>query len=213
MQMATALDENAWIAENTSFCNRLSARITEDACQNNRQISVKGNGVSCCRGCNGIHNQPERRAIQLQLVTSHASSDDKAELDRFMLDEEDGAETEIEVSEGELDYSEAWIDEEDLDEKLFELFPDLREINQEREDSPVEARRPRPEKGGVRFAVYLGRCTKCGGYMVNTRERQDDEVYRCFNCGWRTSPEYEWNRENLMSSHFSMKSTNMQKVG
>ncbi len=51
------------------------------------------------------------------------------------------------------------------------------------------------------FAVYQGRCIRCGGYMDNTREegtdeKWDDDVYRCLACGWRTSPAYAWNREN-----------------
>jgi hypothetical protein len=49
-----------------------------------------------------------------------------------------------------------------------------------------------------RVAVFVGRCHKCGGYMMNALERhdgiRDDEVYRCFNCGWRTSPRYQFNR-------------------
>jgi predicted SprT family Zn-dependent metalloprotease len=46
--------------------------------------------------------------------------------------------------------------------------------------------------------VFMGRCPRCRGFMQNDRERQfnerDEHVYRCFTCGWRTSPIYNENR-------------------
>jgi len=60
----------------------------------------------------------------------------------------------------------------------------------------------KPQKGKYRVPVFMGRCRRCGGWMQNTIERhggeRDDNVYRCIACGWRTSPEYEANRKNLI---------------
>lgn len=61
------------------------------------------------------------------------------------------------------------------------------------------------QPGRRRVRVYMGTCQKCSGYMVHDAKEYkgsitDDEVYRCFNCGWRISPEYHYNRskgENL----------------
>lgn len=49
--------------------------------------------------------------------------------------------------------------------------------------------------------VFMGRCHRCNGYMVHGAKEHhdgatDDEVYRCFNCGWKISPQYDYNRKN-----------------
>ena len=60
-------------------------------------------------------------------------------------------------------------------------------------------KRKREKKGPRRFAVFMGRCPRCKGFMINIPERyndiRDDDVYRCFTCGYRTSPGYQWNRQ------------------
>jgi len=73
---------------------------------------------------------------------------------------------------------------------------------EEDEDLPLiqrEARTPKERRKRVR--VYVGRCMRCDGYMFPAAKEYrgdivDDEVYRCFNCGWHTSPAYEYNRKH-----------------
>jgi len=223
MHMAVALDQKAWIAENTAFCHRLSARITVDACQNNRQASARGKGDLRCAGCGGIHNQLERGAAQLQLVASPTSAGNAAELDPFtvalmsILDEkEDETEAEARVEDGEDFGDLAALNDLELDfspEELETLCPGLAtevsllsDPNDEAADiEPDEGRQAhrRAKKGHAprKFAVYMGRCRKCGGYMVRGAKEShdgttDDDVHRCYNCGWRTSPGYDYNRNH-----------------
>ena len=76
------------------------------------------------------------------------------------------------------------------DEALLALFPELDE-----DPWPDYSRVREYQEEAPRQAVYRGRCVKCGGCMDNTRELQDDNVFRCLACSWRTSPEYERNRK------------------
>lgn len=64
-------------------------------------------------------------------------------------------------------------------------------------ESEVHGRRELldPVERSRKVPVYVGRCIRCDGYMTHSfREAGDDgiddAVYRCFNCGWRTSPKY-----------------------
>ena len=89
------------------------------------------------------------------------------------------------------------IDEDALDKELAALMPEYLLSLEDEEESPAPRRSKSPSKI-KQVAVFMGRCPKCGGYMLNAPERQfdqwDEEVYRCFSCSWRTSPVYEWNR-------------------
>jgi hypothetical protein len=87
-----------------------------------------------------------------------------------------------------------------LDDELLSLFPEMADLIEEVDDEPPEPRRKLHHAEDTRksYAVYMGRCERCQGYMVRDIEGQfskrDDDVHRCFTCGWRTSPVYEWNR-------------------
>lgn len=100
----------------------------------------------------------------------------------------------------------AWIElDDDTIKQIMELAPELAQELLSRATSGKElgelvrrAKTVEAKPAPRRFAVYMGRCRKCSGYMVNTREHQfdsrDEDIYRCFNCGWRTSPKYRDNR-------------------
>lgn len=86
---------------------------------------------------------------------------------------------------------------EDLDPVMQQLLKAFKSI----EEEPVicQEKNYKATSSRYRIRVFEGRCRKCGGYMShNYRECQgptiDDEVYRCFNCGWRVSPIYSENR-------------------
>lgn len=79
--------------------------------------------------------------------------------------------------------------ENDLDdEEILELFPELCCVDDFRE---AYIERETPVR---RYAVYNGKCKKCGGFVEETRESFDDDVWHCLLCGWRTSPIYEQNK-------------------
>jgi len=107
------------------------------------------------------------------------------------------------------------IDEEDIDDELVKLFPEFAEFIEDQEPAPVAAGGPgkavagrkvrdRKERTGKRYAVYMGRCERCSGYMISCVERyldtKEDDQYKCVNCGWRVSPTLQWNRHHLMPS-------------
>ena len=189
----------AWQSANdTEWCERLSATITHVTCKENQLISV---GDLRCRGCGGLDNQEQlkqnRPALALvwdadQMldkppVTDAASVQDAglAVLDSLLddlysnpLDGDDFDDVELDLD----------------DETLLKLFPELSNDEDEREIEQNYANFTAYQESVPRYPVYKGRCRQCGGYMDNTRERHDDNVFRCLACGWRTSPEYERNR-------------------
>lgn len=229
MQVVTldnSLDYEAWLAVNTAFCTRHRCRLTAVDCDRQRLNSQGEHSDLRCQGCGGLHDQPEAideigeygKATQrhLKLVTPPVSADAEAVLDPFavmllsILNEKyDGVEAEFEPMEEELDYVDDYIDEDDLDDEVLQLFPELRGFIEECNSAPIAAEnenlRGKPQlktkQYRDKYAVYMGRCERCGGYMDNTRETRfagkwDDDVHRCLACGWRTSPAYAWNREN-----------------
>jgi hypothetical protein len=228
MQVAldNSLDHEAWLALNTAFCQRHRCRLTVADCDSQRLSSQGESGDLRCQSCGGLDDQPEAideigeygKTTQrhLKLVTPPVSVDAAAQIDPFavmllsILNEKDYVvEAEFEPVEEELDYAAAYIDEDDLDDEVMQLFPELRGFIEECNSTPIaaenESRRERPGSKSNhcrdKYAVYMGRCERCGGYMDNTRETQfaekwDDDVHRCLACGWRTSPAYAWNREN-----------------
>lgn len=172
----------AWLAANTALCLRMNARITVAGCSDNQHQSKFDNR---CTGCRGLFDQAEPVAA--------------TPLPFALLDE-------VEESQPALKESDAWtfsddqgrpeLDEDELEELLAEYFHDEDNEHEEmrepvRLDDPSDIR-PR------RVPVYIGRCARCHGYMMNALERydgiKDDDVYRCCGCGWRTSPGYEINR-------------------
>lgn len=215
MHMAVALDYDAWITKNTAICRRLSARITVIVCRHNRLISAVGHGDSHCAECGGLFNQPEPGINVKPVLTAIAGG--------FLSSVEDPMSRALVEALQEILVGEPTGDLDALD--LDDLEPEQRELplaitgtakldpltrllmselqRQDEEDMPepvrVEILEPREQTRRVR--VYVGRCEKCAGYMIRAPKECrdgiiDDEVYRCFNCGWRTSPGYDYNREH-----------------
>jgi hypothetical protein len=197
MHTAFAIDHNAWIAENTVLCYRMAARISTDACRKNQQVSCGEKGDYRCEGCGGLNRQnaPGEARPRLAIVMTVEHEPEPATQE--VAENHDGFQV---VSLEELDDS--GIDEDELDEELLALFPEYAE------EVRIALEKPKKPAKAHRVAVYAGRCKRCSGYMTNDLERhdgiKDDEIYRCFTCGWRTSPAYEWNRNNAAQGGYSM---------
>lgn len=190
-----------WQAANVvAYCIRMSATITPKQCAHNKQRSAAKYGDYRCYGCGGLSNQDEQkqdrrnrgliRALTGIIETSEANN---------KADHNSIAETGISALDNIIDdlytnplpgddFSDIELDLDD--EQLLALFPEFSEEDDEADFPPLAGRQ------GVapRRAVFRGRCKRCGGYMDNTREGQDDNVFHCLACGWRTGPEYERNR-------------------
>ncbi len=184
----------AWLAGNgAAWCHRMEATISHATCEENQRRSTHKCGDLRCHGCGGLDNQvepyPERPALAVvwdddkepdEPPVAEASAgicapDPRGGLneDPFPADVFDDVELDI-----------------DEDEELLKLFPELAE-----DPWPDYLRASEYQTEAPRRAVYRGRCKRCGGYVEDTRERQDDNVFRCLACGWRTSPENERNRD------------------
>lgn len=195
MQLAAASHSDnpfaAWQIENAAArCNRMAAIITAADCERNRNQIY----VDCrCNGCGGLDNQTAPPSLALvwdadKITTTETDTPSgSAATDDWLtvLDE---------IIDGLYEDPEPGDDFEDVevdldDEELLKLFPELAE-----DPWPAYPRFNEYQKEAPRRAAYRGRCTRCRGYMDNAREHQDDNVFRCVACGWRTSPEYEHNR-------------------
>jgi hypothetical protein len=180
----------AWQASNGAVrCNRMGATITAVDCERNRNQTY----VDCrCSGCGGLDNQAaplQQSPPSLALVwDAGKEADGSPEAD-------DGDVTKINTA----DQRVCSFDDEEIENLLAEMFPvdDMDEDEGEEYPERTYIEDP-PEAKGRRVLVYTGCCTRCGGYMTNDREKQfdvrDEDVYRCFTCGWRTSPRYANNR-------------------
>lgn len=176
---------SVWLEANTAVCLRLSARITQTGCRDNQLQSKFDNR---CTGCRGLFDQTEPVAV---VPVSFDFLDEPEE------SQPDQEETDFWTATD--NHNRPELDEDVLEELLAEYFPDdeADQKEEEHEREPVYLDDPKTDKLR-RVPVYVGRCARCSGYMVNTLERRDgirdDAVYRCFACGWRTSPGYEINR-------------------
>jgi hypothetical protein len=183
----TAVDPHeAWLeTHGAAWCHRLIATITIATCEVNR-ARLKSYYSDCrCAGCNGLNDQPGPGLSFLPAV---------------MLKDPEPGEDPVEILESGNSPVDADVDFDDVeldldDEALLALFPELYEGDNDA-DYPSFTAYQTPMS---RYAVYKGRCKRCGGYMNNFREWHDDNVFRCLACGWRTSPEYEQNRMLLTS--------------
>lgn len=193
---------SAWQAANgAAWCGRLNATITLSHCEKQRQRSGTKWGDLRCKGCGGLFDQGQskpRRASR-SLVRSVDIMIDRAEVNEpkpnTASDENDGLACLDKIIDGLYDEPALGDDFEDVeldldDEQLLALFPELSVEDDEADFPPMAARHTETP----RRAVFRGRCKRCGGYMDNTREHQDDNVFHCLACGWRTAPEYERNR-------------------
>jgi len=174
----------AWLVENTALCQRMAGRITVATCLDNQRQSKADNR---CTGCRGLFDQAEPVAASPLPLTC---------LDEPEASQPDHEETDFWVASDDQDRPD--LDDDELEELLAEYFPDEEPEQQEQEHRDTVCLDDPPDTRGRRVQVYLGRCVRCGGYMINALERhdgiKDDDVYRCFTCGWRTSPGYEINR-------------------
>jgi len=171
-----------WLTTETDLCQRYQVLLTASACS---EIAAKDDGR--CHGCGGLQSQTPA-VFRPVVVPEKTPGDglDEAEKEHCEVKEQRGKNT--------ADVSSSLCDLElpELDDLLMGLVD-------EEDDEPVVQRRPSRKKSRL-VAVYLGRCERCGGYMLNTIDgfhgEIDHEVYRCFNCGWRVSPVYQFNRNN-----------------
>jgi hypothetical protein len=200
----------AWLETNGAvWCHRLNATITADACLSNMYMSERKSSDLRCAGCGGLDNQPGpgRSFLPPVMIEEPESEESPAGIleeihhgsaainnlnDGFAaLDEIIARHFENPAPADDFDDVEFDLD----DETLLALFPELYEGDDDAYYPSFTAyQTPMP-----RYAVYKGRCKRCGGYMNNFRERHDDNAFRCLACGWRTSPEYEQNRMLLTS--------------
>jgi hypothetical protein len=149
-----------------------------------------------CQGCGGLNDQSKT-------LESTAKIDPFASALLSILDDE-----EENVESDPQDVNESWIDRDDLDDEVLRLFPELQEFIEEPgtdtintgDETQGKIRRVESVQHRDKYSVYMGRCGRCKGYMTNDIEChdgiKDDDIYRCFTCGWRTSPVYQWNRNN-----------------
>lgn len=209
MHMATTYTfADEWIAQNTSLCLRFRTRLTLEACRKMRQ-QAESFGDLKCEGCRGLDNQPE--PFTLRVASPPKLLKQPSTVPKVLSGEEFAAlEPEQEGDEGiegfeALDDAFADLSAEQLEALCPGLSQELAALFAEDEESEPEVerrteRREANEPPYRKVAVFMGRCRKCGGYMINALERhdgiKDDEVYRCFTCGWRTSPVYEFNRRS-----------------
>lgn len=188
-----------WQAANgATYCKRWEATITIAVCEGNRQLT---NSDCRCNGCGGLDNQtlpplspvytwadfettaadPDTPPGSARTATRNDDFDALDEIiDRFYEDPAPG--DDFDDAELELD-----------DEQLLALFPELARAEDD-DTAPEFQRFTEYQEAAPRYAVYRGRCKKCGGYVENYREWNDDNVFRCLACGWRTGPEYERNK-------------------
>jgi len=180
-----------WLALNAMYCNRYHARMTPIQCEANRQR------VDACRcnGCGGLEEQEREIERQEPVVFFSDEPED--------LDPEPMKQALAEALQEALDCNDDEFPLDDLEELEEETEGELTGIQRQLmallgDDIEEEIVERKPAKKERRFMVFKGRCPRCQGYMINIPERyddiRDDDVHRCFNCGYRSSPGYTWNR-------------------
>lgn len=185
---------DTWMMLNAAaWCHRLSATITHATCEENQHYSAKKCGDLRCQGCGGLEHQvaPQLAQIRHPLeldgggdTTAAESISGFAALNNVIDGLYDNPTAADEFIDVEIDLS---------DEQLLQLFPELAggdEITEEEERRFKEYQTEAPRR-----EVYRGSCQRCGGFMDNVREFQDNNVWRCLACGWRDGREYRQNRK------------------
>lgn len=195
LPMTPTADE--WLTLNTRHCNRYQARLTPGECEINRQ---KASDLRCS-GCNGLEDVQRKLEYREPVVIQCEPEADDPMTQALVgvlqeiLNGEEGEEA-LEDLEDEEDEKQDDEPEEELSGFHHKLLALMDCTSEELEPEC----RPKPEKTRNRlFAVYMGRCQRCSGYVEYYPEilfgDRDDETHRCLSCGWRTSPAYEWNRQ------------------
>lgn len=218
MQLAAEtsdMDIEQWLTENTTYCIRYKARLSLDACEINRKHS--GEDLRCA-DCGGLFNQGDYMASSLPRLVRPENIDcpgQEASPDDGQNGEDQESELSMEAGPDDPGEDLSCLDDLEIelsDEQLEALYPGFHEEMNEICGSEASEnyvvyhgdRRSRRKGQVLKVAVFMGRCRKCGGYMMNAPEKQfeikDDSVYRCFTCGWRTSPGYEFNRNDRLLS-------------
>ena len=203
------LDAAAWLAVHTGYCIRHRARLTPASCQKNQSVSIASSGDLRCAGCGGLDNQPEPMKPTLTLIHGGLDQNEhgargEVELPGPVTEQlpvELWGDTDQEEDATKLDLAElVGVALESLDPLIQQLLQALHisASGAEAEDAEPEqifVELPDLPERRIKVAVFAGRCIRCDGAMLHAaREQHDDEVYRCFNCGWHTSPGYEENR-------------------
>jgi len=213
MHMTLSPDE--WLSLNARYCNRYLVRLTPANCAANR---IKTDDCRC-NGCNGledvqrepertvpviIHDEPEpetcctdpmSRALAKALYEILAGDEwlDEEPVDDLEDDEEDDLEPQATIPND--------TGNGEVDPLIQLLLGELQGYGGETEPEPLRVEIVEPPERKRHVKVYVGRCLKCEGYMVPAPWEGHDgiadrEVYRCFNCGWRISPAYDYNRKH-----------------
>jgi hypothetical protein len=174
----------------------LRATITPAACAENKRRSYQAYGNHRCRFCGGLNDQA-RPVPECQPVPAEAACPPKIVDETPVANLADETPITRIAAEPAARIGAQYADELELEELLSDLFGEDEEEEPEPKKRRVVYLEDPPEKRNS-VPVYTGRCTRCGGYMLNALERHDgiidDDVYRCCSCGWRTSKTYEINR-------------------
>lgn len=189
--MHMALSPGDWLDKHGLFCNRYHARFAPETCLKNRMQQDD----TLCTGCSGL----EETARELP----------RPKPDIVQSEPEPGQDPMSQALAGALQEILNIDENVCLPEDESEDFPvsEPEELNDfhlqmlallDGDDEPESLRKPRKNNRPHRYAIPLGRCPRCKGYLVTAPEKwcgeYDYDTYRCFACGHRTSPGYEWNR-------------------
>lgn len=166
--------QDGWIRHNTAYCLRMQAFMSVDGCLENQQQSQRD---LRCSGCNDLFNQPAPgQAKEICQEAIKQSEDEFQTNGENLTDEEFPADcSDLPLPEDFEEVVRDW-DFQDLNDKPYE------NITLPREEPPEP------------ILNFRGRCPVCQGYMQPVLETGDHNVFRCINCSWRTSPEYQRNR-------------------
>ena len=192
LPIISAEDCTTWLmVHGAVWCHRLSAMITAAACDANRTASAFKNSDCRCDGCGGLENQPLPGMSFLPPIAVIEEPSAKT-TDIPVPSNEDIYEESLNLHWGALN-ADAVTTLNSFHHELLSMLEDDTEEPELEELKPQKMeRKERPVQ------VFIGRCRRCNGYMAAVQERfegvTDNAVYRCFNCGWRTSPEYQQNR-------------------
>lgn len=170
-----------------AWCQRMSATISHATCEENKRRSVNKYGDLRCQGCGGLDNQNESQELKTVCTwnteelsatrpdaapgsaSATAENDPFAALDNIIDQLYEDPMPGDDFDDVELDLT---------DDELLQLFPEFAE------DTPSDFPRFKEyQTAAPRRAVYRGRCTKCGGYMEDTRERHDNNVFAVSHAG------------------------------